>query len=201
MAKILRNDFRSIISQSKKNIFVFCLAFIAATIAIWLLLPKPELTISIAIRLISFGIATYIVVKYREWKIMFLAVMFFLMAARQTFTLMLWMKVMEKNETTKLISELPGFVVTLLSFLSIVYIGSLLSGKSKIIAKQRKDIKTLNKLVPICANCKKIRDDEGYWNQIELYLRDHAEIEFSHGICPECSRKLYPELYERSCRR
>jgi PAS domain S-box-containing protein len=55
-------------------------------------------------------------------------------------------------------------------------------------------VKTLSGLLPICAACKKIRDDQGYWNQIELFIRDHSFAEFSHGICPECARKLYPEL-------
>jgi len=53
------------------------------------------------------------------------------------------------------------------------------------------EIKTLSGLLPICASCKKIRDDKGYWNQIELYIRDHSEAEFSHGICPHCAEKLY----------
>ncbi len=57
-------------------------------------------------------------------------------------------------------------------------------------------IKTLRGLIPICANCKKIRDDKGYWNQIESYIQKHSEAEFSHGICPECARRLYPELYK-----
>jgi len=57
-------------------------------------------------------------------------------------------------------------------------------------------VKKLSGLLPICASCKKIRDDKGYWNQIEGYIRDHSEAEFSHGICPDCARKLYPELYE-----
>ncbi|MCX5819363.1 MAG: response regulator transcription factor [Deltaproteobacteria bacterium] len=55
-------------------------------------------------------------------------------------------------------------------------------------------IKTLRGIVPICANCKKIRDDQGYWNQVEVYVRDHTEAEFSHGICPECMKELYPEF-------
>jgi PAS domain S-box-containing protein len=54
-------------------------------------------------------------------------------------------------------------------------------------------IKTLSGLLPICASCKKIRDDKGYWNQIETYLRNHSKAEFSHGICPECAKKLYPD--------
>jgi len=55
-------------------------------------------------------------------------------------------------------------------------------------------VKQLGGLLPICASCKKIRDDKGYWNQIETYIGDHSEAEFSHGICPECMRKLYPDF-------
>ncbi|UCD79151.1 MAG: hypothetical protein JSW26_27755 [Desulfobacterales bacterium] len=56
------------------------------------------------------------------------------------------------------------------------------------------DIKTLRGLLPICANCKKIRDDKGYWNQLETYIHDHSEAKVSHGICPECREKLYPGI-------
>ena len=55
-------------------------------------------------------------------------------------------------------------------------------------------IRTLKGLIPICASCKNIRDDSGFWNQLESYLQAHSEIEFSHGICPDCEKKLYPEL-------
>jgi PAS domain S-box-containing protein len=58
-------------------------------------------------------------------------------------------------------------------------------------------VKTLGGVLPICASCKKIRDDKGYWNQIESYLKKHSDAEFSHSICPECTEKLYPDLYER----
>lgn len=53
-------------------------------------------------------------------------------------------------------------------------------------------VKTLHGLLPICSNCKKIRDDQGYWHQIEMYIRAHSDAEFSHGICPECKIILYP---------
>jgi PAS domain S-box-containing protein len=56
------------------------------------------------------------------------------------------------------------------------------------------NIKTLKGLLPICANCKDIRDDKGYWNQIEAYIRDHSDAEFSHSICPDCAKKLYSDL-------
>lgn len=55
-------------------------------------------------------------------------------------------------------------------------------------------IKTLSGLLPICANCKKIRNDKGYWERIETYISHHTEAQFTHGICPECVKTLYPEL-------
>jgi AmiR/NasT family two-component response regulator len=57
-------------------------------------------------------------------------------------------------------------------------------------------VKTLSGLLPICASCKKIRDDDGYWNQLEAYFQDHSEVVFSHGLCPECAKKLYPQIFE-----
>lgn len=54
-------------------------------------------------------------------------------------------------------------------------------------------IKVLTGLLPICAGCKKIRDDQGYWNQIEAYIQEHTDAKFSHGICPDCAKRLYPE--------
>jgi PAS domain S-box-containing protein len=59
-------------------------------------------------------------------------------------------------------------------------------------------VNTLSGLLPICASCKKIRDDQGYWKQIEVYIRDHSDAEFTHGICPGCARELYPELYRKT---
>ena len=56
------------------------------------------------------------------------------------------------------------------------------------------EIKTLSGMLPICAHCKKIRDDRGYWNQIESYVQEHSKAEFSHGICPECAKKHYPDM-------
>ena len=58
-------------------------------------------------------------------------------------------------------------------------------------------IKTLRGIVPICASCKKIRDDQGYWSQVESYVSSHSEAQFSHGICPECASQLYPGLADR----
>jgi CheY-like chemotaxis protein len=55
------------------------------------------------------------------------------------------------------------------------------------------EIRTLRGIVPICAHCKQIRDDKGFWHQVEIYIRNHSDVEFSHGICPDCIKKYYPE--------
>lgn len=57
-------------------------------------------------------------------------------------------------------------------------------------------VKKLSGFLPICAHCKKIRDDKGYWQQIEEYIGDHSEAQFSHGLCPECAAMLYPDLLD-----
>jgi hypothetical protein len=59
------------------------------------------------------------------------------------------------------------------------------------------EIKKLSGMLPICSSCKKIRDDEGYWQQIEEYIRDHSEADFTHGICNDCVKALYPEFHKK----
>jgi hypothetical protein len=86
----------------------------------------------------------------------------------------------------------------------IIYYGKLLLkiGKAEERLKERTaklekalaEIKQLGGMLPICASCKKIRDDKGYWNQIEAYISQYSEAQFSHSVCPECAQKLYPDL-------
>ncbi len=66
--------------------------------------------------------------------------------------------------------------------------------KNAALEKALAEIKTLRGIVPICAHCKQIRDDTGFWQQVEVYVRDRTEAEFSHGICPECIKEFYPEF-------
>lgn len=57
-------------------------------------------------------------------------------------------------------------------------------------------VKTLHSLLPICCSCKKIRDDKGYWQQIDAYIAGHySSITFNHGLCPDCAKRLYPQFY------
>jgi uncharacterized PurR-regulated membrane protein YhhQ (DUF165 family) len=72
--------------------------------------------------------------------------------------------------------------------------------RDKVIEELKKaisEVKTLRGFLPICCICKNIRDDQGYWNQIESYIRDHSDAEFTHGLCPECAQKHYPGFVAR----
>ncbi len=71
--------------------------------------------------------------------------------------------------------------------------------KEQLIKKLQKSlgsIKTLKGLIPICSYCKKIRDDKGFWSQLEEYIAEHSEADLSHGICPDCVKKYYPDLVD-----
>lgn len=105
---------------------------------------------------------------------------------------------LDKHFTISVFRPRPGQFATV--FTDITEHKKLLEQKEKLIAELRDagtQIKTLRGLLPICASCKKIRDDQGYWQQIELYVRDHSEAVFSHGICPDCAVKLYPSVYKK----
>ncbi len=72
--------------------------------------------------------------------------------------------------------------------------------KNSELNKALSKVKLLSGFLPICASCKNIRDDKGYWNQIESYIKDHSMAEFSHSICPVCIKKLYPEFKKKDDR-
>ena len=67
--------------------------------------------------------------------------------------------------------------------------------KNELLQKRLDEIKQLRGILPICAKCKKIRNDKGYWEKIEVYIGEHSDAEFSHGLCPECAKELYPDYY------
>jgi hypothetical protein len=72
--------------------------------------------------------------------------------------------------------------------------------KDALIAQLRRaldEVKTLRGIIPICASCKKIRDDEGFWHQVEAYVGAHSDALFSHGICPDCAKRLYPDFVKK----
>lgn len=71
------------------------------------------------------------------------------------------------------------------------HLEELVEKRTEELQKALAEVKTLSGFLPICASCKKIRDDKGYWNQIEIYIRDRSEAEFTHSICPDCAKTLY----------
>ena len=71
-----------------------------------------------------------------------------------------------------------------------------LSRSNEELQKALREVKVLRGLIPICASCKKIRNDGGFWQQLEEYLCEHSEAEFSHGLCQPCIKKLYPGVYQ-----
>jgi hypothetical protein len=100
------------------------------------------------------------------------------------------------NELSRILNSTLKMSAIILSFISlIILIISYLLAKSNYLKKMAMNrVKTLNGLLPICSSCKKIRDDNGYWDELEGYICDHSEADFSHSICPECVSKLYPHL-------
>ncbi len=69
-----------------------------------------------------------------------------------------------------------------------------LSLRNKLLEESLSEIEVLRGIIPICANCKNIRDDQGYWRKVEDYFKQHADIQFTHSMCPDCVRKLYPDV-------
>jgi two-component system, response regulator PdtaR len=80
--------------------------------------------------------------------------------------------------------------------MSLRYLNAELEARNAELQEALDKVNMLSGLLPICSHCKKIRDDAGYWQQVEVYIRDHSEAEFSHGICPECMRNFYPDFYK-----
>ena len=104
---------------------------------------------------------------------------------------------------------MAGVLILLLTILSVSFLIGLMQLNSqrleddniKLIRKLQitlDEIKTLKGILPFCSYCKKIRDDQGYWNQIDAYIESHSEADISHSICPECAKKYYPDydIYE-----
>ena len=79
-----------------------------------------------------------------------------------------------------------------------IWVVAILSIQRKTIYEEKEkalsEVATLSGLLPICASCKNVKDDKGYWNQIESYIKEHSDAEFSHGYCPDCVKKLFPDL-------
>ena len=90
------------------------------------------------------------------------------------------------DEEHLIVGGITGLLTAMLLGAIILYVRRLQEALNK--------VKTLSGMLPICASCKKIRDDNGYWSGVETYVSKHTEVVFSHGLCPECEKKMYKEL-------
>ncbi len=105
--------------------------------------------------------------------------------------------VLDKQEnayTDKYEKLLRNFRDLIQADLEIIYMNNMLQDENKQLTDYISEIKTLRGILPICMHCKKIRDDKGYWNQVEAYIQKNSEVSFSHGICKECAEKYYPGM-------
>jgi GAF domain-containing protein len=101
----------------------------------------------------------------------------------------------KENPYSKTVEELMlKFRLIIQTDLEIIYLNQVLGDKNKRLTDYLLELQALRGIVPICANCKSIRDDQNNWHPIEHYLIRHPEADFSHGICPTCMKKLYPKL-------
>ena len=95
------------------------------------------------------------------------------------------------HDASTLYSQRTGEIIIELSIFFIVMVF-----EAALLKNLYKRIRLLEGFLPICANCKKIKNTEDQWVQIEQYITKHSLAQFSHGICPDCARKLYPDLYQ-----
>lgn len=94
----------------------------------------------------------------------------------------------EDADTASVFGELAAIALSHSRYLD------LLNEKTVSLERALSEVKTLRGLLPICANCKKVRTDKGLWTQLEAYLSTHTDTRFSHGLCPDCMKKLYPDF-------
>jgi hypothetical protein len=93
-----------------------------------------------------------------------------------------------------LIGSIDAFIVALLVSIIIIYFLSRIKESNTTNRHLSQEVKALRGILPICSNCNSIRDKEGLWKGIEKYIRQHSEAEFTHSICPDCVRELYPDM-------
>ena len=102
-----------------------------------------------------------------------------------------------KRETDDLIR---GFDVGGIDYITKPFQGAELLVRVKThieLKKAREEIKTLRGIIPICASCKKIRDDKGFWSSVETYIESQSDATFSHGVCPDCAEELYGDIFRK----
>jgi hypothetical protein len=141
-------------------------------------------------REISFGVFYFLPIWLVTW--------YFRRGASVLFSFLcalVWLAVDEAGDAQYSSAFIPFWnaAVRLVYFLTFTF---LLTSLREKLRHSRQEIRKLSSLLPICASCKKIRDDQGRWHPLETYISGHSDTDFSHGICPDCARKIYPEFAE-----
>jgi hypothetical protein len=171
-----------------------------ATLFLWQRFGQPYMAVGVGIRWLALGIALWAYSRYREARVLPLAVMFFLMGLRMVLSILIRSGMLERSRLTEILSEVPGHVVTLLAFLTIAYIVRILAGHARSERALSQRIGRIEGFVPICSYCKRIRRkdadplEERSWQRVEEYLETDAEREVSHSVCPVCAEKHSPGI-------
>lgn len=147
----------------------------------------------------TYNTITYLVIlEFLVFLIIFLAMSYNQKFYKITF-LMPFKDILEKIKKGRLIEKNQEYNIEELSLLSENYnemLNKLLTEQKKL-KKALEEIKILKELLPICSSCKKIRSDDGVWHHIETYLSKNHHLDFTHSLCPECIKKLYPDLADK----
>lgn len=146
--------------------------------------------LSISLQIIAAWLAIRLITIHKKNTTgILLLIMIFMQAFRRMISF--YRAISSGNIKTDIYAEIAALIVSTILVFGIIYLLKLI----KELTEALDSIKTLKGLLPICASCKKIRDDKGSWVHIENYIKLHSEAEFTHGICEECAKKLYPSFY------
>jgi len=146
--------------------------------------------ISISLQIIAACLAIPLLSKYKKYIVgTLLLVMIFMQTFRRMISF--YRDISGGYIKTDIYAEIAALIVSIILIFGIVYLIKLI----KELTEALDSIKILKGLLPICSSCKKIRDDKGSWIQMEKYITQHSEAVFSHGVCDECAKKLYPSYF------
>jgi hypothetical protein len=153
-------------------------------------IPLVIIGLSISMQIIAAWLAIPLISKYKKYMVgILLLVMIFMQTFRRIISF--YRAISSGNIKTDIYAEIAALIVSTILVFGIVYILKLI----KELTEALDNIKILKGFLPICASCKKIRDDKGTWVHMEKYISQHSEAVFSHGVCDECAKKLYPSYF------
>lgn len=146
--------------------------------------------LSISMQIIAAWLAIPLITKYKKYIVgTLLLVMIFMQAFRRIISF--YRAISSGNIKTDIYAEIAALIVSIILVFGVKYTLKLI----KELTEALDSIKILKGFLPTCASCKKIKDEKGSWVQMEQYITQHSEAVFSHGVCDECAKKLYPSYF------